>query len=82
MWRDIILWNLELLIRKISKLKEYCVGIGRNPKEIECSILVSCLVGNDGNVINNILNQRKKQADAMQQAREAENASLVGWPEI
>jgi hypothetical protein len=40
--------------------------------------MVSCLVGNDGNVINNILNQRKKQADAMQQAMEAEKTSLVG----
>jgi hypothetical protein len=82
MLRDIILW-IEPLIWKISKLKEHCVRIGRNLKEIECSILVSCLVGHDGNVINNILlNQREKQADAMQQAREAENASLVGWPEL
>jgi hypothetical protein len=43
--------------------------------------MVSCLVGN-GNVINNILDQRKKQADAMQQAMEAEKTSLVGWPEM
>jgi F420-dependent oxidoreductase-like protein len=73
--------SVELLKRKISKLKEHCVTIGRNPKEIEYSILVSCVVGNDDKIINDILNQRKKQVHGMQQVREAENASLVGLPE-
>ncbi|HET7389896.1 MAG TPA: TIGR03560 family F420-dependent LLM class oxidoreductase [Nitrososphaeraceae archaeon] len=72
--------SVELLKRKISKLKEHCAAIGRNPKEIECSILVSCLVAKDNN-INYILNQRKKQVHGMQQVREAENASLLGLPE-
>jgi alkanesulfonate monooxygenase SsuD/methylene tetrahydromethanopterin reductase-like flavin-dependent oxidoreductase (luciferase family) len=43
--------------------------------------LVSCLVGNDDRIINDILNQRKKRVYGMQQVREAENASLVGLPE-
>jgi alkanesulfonate monooxygenase SsuD/methylene tetrahydromethanopterin reductase-like flavin-dependent oxidoreductase (luciferase family) len=73
--------SVELLKRKISKLKEHCAAIGRNPKEIERSILVSCLVAKDDNTISNILNQRKKQVHGMQQVREAENASLVGLPE-
>jgi F420-dependent oxidoreductase-like protein len=73
--------SVELLKQKISKLKEHCVTIGRNPKEIEYSILVSCIVGNDDRIINDILNQRKKQIHGMQQVREAENASLVGLPE-
>ena len=71
----------QLLKRKISKLKEHCAEIGRNPKEIEYSILVSCLVAKDDNTINNILNQRKNQVHGMQQVREAENASLLGLPE-
>jgi alkanesulfonate monooxygenase SsuD/methylene tetrahydromethanopterin reductase-like flavin-dependent oxidoreductase (luciferase family) len=74
--------STELLKRKISILKEHCAEIGRNPKEIECSILVSCLVAKDDNTISNILNQRKNQAHGMQQVREAENASsLLGLPE-
>jgi F420-dependent oxidoreductase-like protein len=74
--------SAQLLKRKISKLKEHCASIGRNPKEIEYSILVSCLVGNDDNNINYILNQRKNQVHGMQQVREAGNASsLVGLPE-
>jgi F420-dependent oxidoreductase-like protein len=74
--------STELLKRKISILKEHCAETGRNPKEIECSILVSCLVAKDDNTISNILNQRKNQAHGMQQVREAENASsLLGLPE-
>jgi F420-dependent oxidoreductase-like protein len=73
--------SVELLKRKISKLKEHCTTIGRNPKEIQYSILVSCLVGEDNNIINDIINRRKNQAHGMQQVREAENASLVDLPE-
>jgi F420-dependent oxidoreductase-like protein len=73
--------SVELLKRKISKLKEHCTTIGRNPKEIQYSILVSCLVGEDINMINHIVNRRKNQVHGMQQVREAENASLVGLPE-
>src|SRR5205823_13267928 len=73
--------SIELLKRKISILKEHCATIGRNPKEIEYSVLVSCLVGNDDRIINDILNQRKNQVYGMQQVRAAENASLVGLPE-
>jgi alkanesulfonate monooxygenase SsuD/methylene tetrahydromethanopterin reductase-like flavin-dependent oxidoreductase (luciferase family) len=73
--------SVELLKQKTSKLKEHCRTIGRNPKEIQYSILVSCLVGEDINMVNHILNQRKNQVHGMQQVREAENASLVGLPE-
>jgi F420-dependent oxidoreductase-like protein len=73
--------SVELLKRKISKLKEHCGTIGRNPKEIQYSILVSCLAGEDINMINHIINRRKNQVHGMQQVREAENASLVGLPE-
>jgi len=73
--------SVELLKRKISKLKEHCVNIGRNPKEIEYSILVSCLIAEEDKMIKDIIDQRKKQVHGMQQVREAENASLVGSPE-
>ncbi len=73
--------SVEILKRKISRLKEHCAGMGRNPKEIQYSILVSCLVGEDNNMIRDILNRRKNQVHGMQQVREAENASLVGLPE-
>jgi hypothetical protein len=43
--------------------------------------LVSCLVGEDNNMINHIVSRRKNQVHGMQQVREAENASLVGLPE-
>jgi hypothetical protein len=66
---------VELLKRKISKLKEHCAAI-----EIEYSILVSCLIEED-KMIKDIINQRKNQVHGMQQVREAENASLVGAPE-
>lgn len=72
--------SVELLKRKISKLKEHCATIGRNPREIEYSILVSCLIEED-KMIKDIINQRKNQVHGMQQVREAENASLVGAPE-
>jgi alkanesulfonate monooxygenase SsuD/methylene tetrahydromethanopterin reductase-like flavin-dependent oxidoreductase (luciferase family) len=73
--------SVKLLKRMISKLKEHCATIGRNPKEIKYSILVSCVVGNDDKIINDTLNQRKKRVHGMQQVREAENASLVGLHE-
>src|SRR5207247_699105 len=73
--------SVELLKRKISKLKEHCATIDRNPKEIEYSILISCLLGKDDKMIKDIINKRKKQLHGMQQIREAESASLVGSPE-
>ena len=72
--------SVNLLKRKISKLKEHCARIGRNPKEIEYSILIACLIGED-KVIKEMVYQRKKQVHGMQQVREEENASLVGSPE-
>ena len=72
--------SIELLKRKISILKEHCATIGRNPKEIEYSILIACLIGED-KVIKEMVYQRKKQVHGMQQVREEENASLVGSPE-
>jgi alkanesulfonate monooxygenase SsuD/methylene tetrahydromethanopterin reductase-like flavin-dependent oxidoreductase (luciferase family) len=72
--------SVELLKRKISKLKEHCATIGRNPREIEYSMLVSSLIEED-KMIKDIINQRKNQVHGMQQVREAENASLVGAPE-
>jgi F420-dependent oxidoreductase-like protein len=53
--------SVDLLKRKISKLKEHCASIGRNPKEIEYSILISCLIGEEDKMIKDIINQRKKQ---------------------
>jgi alkanesulfonate monooxygenase SsuD/methylene tetrahydromethanopterin reductase-like flavin-dependent oxidoreductase (luciferase family) len=73
--------SVDLLKRKISKLKEHCASIGRNPKEIEYSILISYLIGEEDKMIKDTINQRKKQVHGMQQVREAENASLVGSPE-
>jgi len=43
--------SVKLLKRMISKLKEHCATIGRHPKEIKYSILVSCVVGNDDKII-------------------------------
>jgi len=73
--------SVDLLKRKISKLKEHCAGFGRNPKEIEYSILISCLIGEESKMINEIINQRKNQVHGMQQVREAKNALLVGSSE-
>jgi len=73
--------SADVLKQKISKLKEHCVSIGRNPKEIEYSILIACLIGEGDKVIKEMVYQRKKQVHGMQQVREAENASLVGSPE-
>jgi F420-dependent oxidoreductase-like protein len=73
--------SADVLKQKISKLKEHCASIGRNPKEIEYSILIACLIGEEDKVIKEIVDQRKKQIHGMQQVREAENASLVGPPE-
>jgi len=73
--------SVDLLKQKISKLKEHCTNIGRNPKEIEYSVLIACLIGEEDKMIKEIVNQRKKQVHGMQQVREAENASLVGSPE-
>src|SRR5207249_10675271 len=72
--------SVDLLKQKISKLKEHCARIGRNPEEIEYSILIACLIGED-KVIKEMVYQRKKQLHGMQQVREGENASLVGSPE-
>jgi F420-dependent oxidoreductase-like protein len=73
--------SVELIKRKISKLKEHCATIGRNPREIEYSILVSCLIGEVDKTIKEIIFRRKKQLHGMQQVKEAENASLIGTPE-
>jgi len=73
--------SADALKQKISKLKEHCASIGRNPKEIEYSVLIACLIGEEDKVIEEMVYQRKKQVHGMQQVREAENASLVGSPE-
>jgi len=70
-----------LIKRKISKLKEHCATIARNHKEIECSILISCLIGEGEKEIKEIIDRRKEQIHGMQQVREAKNVALVGNPD-
>ena len=52
--------SVDLLKRKICKLKEHCARIGRNLKEIEYSILIACLIGEDKVIKRWSINERNR----------------------
>jgi F420-dependent oxidoreductase-like protein len=72
----------EILKRKISVIIEHCNAIGRNYKDIDYSVLISCLiVQTDEEVKEKIKQLRKINPHVMQQVGEAESISTVGTPE-
>ena len=73
--------SVQVLKRKISIIKEHCISIGRNYKDIELSILASCLVRETENELKEAIRLRKKQLHGIQQVQAAEFTSLVGTPE-
>ena len=73
--------SVQVLKRKISIIKEHCTSIGRNYKDIELSILASCLVRETGDELKEAIRLRKKQLHGIQQVKAAESTSLVGTPE-
>ena len=73
--------SAQVLKRKISIIKEHCTSIGRNHKDIEFSILTSCLVRETEEELKEVIRLRKKQLHGIQQVKAAESTSLVGTPE-
>jgi alkanesulfonate monooxygenase SsuD/methylene tetrahydromethanopterin reductase-like flavin-dependent oxidoreductase (luciferase family) len=73
--------TIKTLKRKISILKEYCISIGRDHKDIEYSILATCLVRETEEELRDVMKRRKKQLHGIQQVRAAEYTSLIGTPE-
>jgi F420-dependent oxidoreductase-like protein len=73
--------TIKTLKRKISILKEYCISIGRNHKDIEYSILATCLVRETEEELRDVIRRRKTQLHGIQQVRAAEYTSLIGTPE-
>jgi F420-dependent oxidoreductase-like protein len=73
--------SAQVLKRKISIIKEHCISIGRNYKDIELSILASCLVRETEDELKEAIRLRKKQLHGIQQVQAAEFTSLVGTPE-
>ena len=73
--------SAQVLKRKISIIKEHCTSIGRNHKDIEFSILASCLVRETEEELKEAIRLRNKQLHGIQQVKAAESTSLVGTPE-
>jgi F420-dependent oxidoreductase-like protein len=73
--------TIETLKRKITILKEYCISSGRDHKDIEYSILATCLVRETEEELRDVISRRKKQLHGIQQVRAAEYTSLIGTPE-
>jgi F420-dependent oxidoreductase-like protein len=73
--------SVQVLKRKISIIKEHCTSIGRNYKDIELSILASCLVRETEEEIKEAIRLRKKQLHGIQQVKAAKSTSLVGTPD-
>ena len=73
--------SVQVLKRKISIIKEHCTSIGRNYKDIELSILASCLVRETEEELKEAIRLRKKQLHGIQQVKAAESTSLVGTPD-
>jgi F420-dependent oxidoreductase-like protein len=73
--------SAQVLKRKISIIKEHCTSIGRDHKDIEFSILASCLVRETEEELKEVIRLRKKQLHGIQQIKAAESTSLVGTPE-
>lgn len=73
--------TIKTLKRKMSILKEYCISIGRDHKDIEYSILATCLVRETEEELRDVIRRRKTQLHGIQQVRAAEYASLIGTPE-
>jgi F420-dependent oxidoreductase-like protein len=73
--------SVQVLKRKISIIKEHCISIGRNHKDIEFSILASCLVRETEEELKEVIMLRKKKLHGIQQVKAAESTSLVGTPE-
>jgi F420-dependent oxidoreductase-like protein len=61
--------TIKTLKRKISILKEYCISIGRDHKDIEYSILATCLVRETEEELRDVMKRRKKQLHGFQQCR-------------
>ena len=68
--------SVQILKRKISK--GHCAAIGRDYKDIEYSILVSCLIKETE---EEAIKLRNKQLYGMQQVKAAEHTSIIGTPE-
>jgi len=73
--------SVQILKRKISILKEHCAAIGRDYKDIEYSVLLSCLIRETEDEVKGVVNQRQKQVNGVQQVRAAEYTSMIGTPE-
>ena len=73
--------SVQVLKRKISIIKEHCISIGRNHKDVELSTLASCLVRETEEELKGAIRLRKKQLHGIQQVKAAESTSLVGTPE-
>ena len=75
------MWIYPETKRKLSVIKEHCISIGRNHKDIEYSVLASCLVRETEEELREAIRLRKKELHGIQQVKAAESISLVGTPE-
>ena len=73
--------SIQVLKRKISIIKDLCTSTDRNFKDIEFSLLASCLVRETEEELKKVITHRKKKIHGIQQIQAAESISLVGTPE-
>lgn len=72
----------EKMKRKISILKGYCKDIGRDPEEIEYSIVLPCLIRESEDEINSILIKHKRKDKSMKEYLEyLVDGVTIGTPE-
>lgn len=72
----------EKMKRKISILKGYCKDIGRDPEEIEYSIVLPCLIRESEDEIDSILIKHKRKDKSMKEYLEyLVDGVTIGTPE-
>ena len=68
--------------RKISILKGYCKDIGRDPEEIEYSVVIPCLIRESEYEVDRILITEKRKDKTMKEYLEyLVNGVTIGTPE-
>lgn len=72
----------EELKRKIAALKEHCRAIGRDDREIERSVLIRVIVGNDERQVIRAVGRVKQKDETVEQYMERTNGkAAIGTPD-
>jgi len=69
--------SVQVLKRKISLIKEHCTSIGRNHKDIEYSILASCLVRETEEELGG--NKAKEEATSWNSTDKSSRIYFLSW---